>query len=49
MTKISGEEDLESTYKLASTADVVDYYRGFATSNNTGFVQDTGYQSEIHC
>ena len=39
MTKISGEQNLENTYKLASASDIVDYYRGFATSYDTGFVQ----------
>ena len=43
MTKISGEQDLENTYKLASTADIVDYYHSFATSYDTGFAQEMGY------
>ena len=43
MTKISGEQDLENTYKLASPADIVDYYRGFATSCETGFAQEMGW------
>ena len=44
MTKISGEQNLENTYKLASASDIVDYYRGFATSYDTGFVQEMGYR-----
>ena len=43
MTKISGEQDLENTYKLASAADIVDYYRGFAPTYDAGFVQEMGY------
>ena len=43
MTKISGEQDLENTYELASTADIVNYYRSFATSYDAGFVQEMGY------
>ena len=43
MTRISGEQDLENTYKLASAADIVDYYHTFATSYDTGFVQEMGY------
>ena len=43
MTKISGEQDLENTYKLASPADIVDYYRDFAPSYDTGFAQEMGW------
>ena len=43
MTKFSGEQDLENTYNLASAADLVDYYRGFAASYDAGFAQETGY------
>ena len=43
MSKISAEKDLENTYELASTADIVDYYRGFAPSYDAGFVQEMGY------
>ena len=43
MTKISGEQDLENTYKLASPADIVDYYRSFAPSYDTGFAQEMGW------
>ena len=43
MTNISGEQDLENTYNLASAADIVDYYRSFATSYDAGFVQEMGY------
>lgn len=44
MTKISGEQDLENTYKLASAEDVVDYYRGFAPTYDGDFVQEMGYR-----
>ena len=44
MTKISGEQDLENTYKLASAEDVVDYYRGFAPTYDADFVQEMGYR-----
>lgn len=43
MPKISGEQDLENTYKLASPEDIVDYYRGFAPSYDTGFAQEMGW------
>lgn len=43
MTKFSGEQDLENTYNLASAADLVDYYRGFAASYDTGFAQEMGW------
>ena len=44
MPKISGEQDLENTYKLASAADITDYYRSFAPSYDAGFVQEMGYR-----
>ena len=44
MAKIPSEQDLENTYKLASAADVVDYYRGFAPTYDADFVQEMGYR-----
>ena len=44
MTKTSGQQDLENTYNLASPEDNVAYYRGFAPSYDTGFVQEMGYR-----
>ena len=41
--KPSGQKDLENTYKLATPDDNVAYYRGFAQTYDTDFVEQMGY------
>jgi predicted TPR repeat methyltransferase len=42
--KSTGQQDLENTYKLATPDDNVAYYRGFAQTYDTDFVEQMGYR-----
>lgn len=41
--KLTGQQDLENTYKLATPDDNVAYYRGFAQTYDSDFVEQMGY------
>jgi predicted TPR repeat methyltransferase len=41
--KSTGQQNLENTYKLATPDDNVSYYRGFAETYDTDFVEQMGY------
>jgi predicted TPR repeat methyltransferase len=41
--KSTGQQNLENTYKLATPDDNVAYYRGFAQTYDTDFVEQMGY------